>query len=403
MKQRTVLIADDDPDLVQVLSTRCSQLGLNIFRSPDAMHALLGAHRVQPDLILLDINMPGGNGLSACEMIATDQQLKNTPVIVITGEPADEAMVRCRAVGAHFVEKGADFWERLQPLVCELLRLAPRPAEETRLDEPERVEEPPRPSVAGVAHLERQVRVDAHAQRVLPRGHAGDVDPLARQRADVLVETAPRAERDSGSHERLRELRRRRHADPSAVQERATPGLGREKLSVQRVVDHPRRVAAVLDHAGNHHAHGMITDEIAWSLEGRAKRPAAPSVRTCPECFAIVPPGVPTCPACGADLSAVDEAEPPGVDNPGELVEFKRDSREHRETWYRSLVNEASARGYTVGWARFRYRDRYGTWPRLRQVERDEYRCRGHVFTPKVYGWKRVERCEHCYEERVCV
>jgi hypothetical protein len=46
---KTILIADDDRDLVQLLAMRCKQLGLTVFRSPDAMHALLGVHRARPD------------------------------------------------------------------------------------------------------------------------------------------------------------------------------------------------------------------------------------------------------------------------------------------------------------------------------------------------------------------
>jgi hypothetical protein len=153
----------------------------------------------------------------------------------------------------------------------------------------------------------------------------------------------------------------------------------------------------VLDHAGNHHEHGDVTVPVAWSLEDKPKREGAEPLRTCPRCFAVLPVAATVCPECGAECGAAPEAKPPGVENPGELVEF---TREDREAFYRQRVREACQHRYTVGWARFRYRDRFGSWPRLRQIERDEYACPGHVYTLKEWGPKRVYRCEQCYDER---
>jgi len=128
-KEMTLLIADDDCDLVQMLVLRCTQLGLRVFRSPDAMHALLGVHRIQPDLAILDVNMPGGNGLSVCEMMAGDPALAKIPVIIMTGDVNQEIPRRCEALHAHFLPKGAGLWERLEPLVRKSLGMAAAKAE----------------------------------------------------------------------------------------------------------------------------------------------------------------------------------------------------------------------------------------------------------------------------------
>lgn len=159
--------------------------------------------------------------------------------------------------------------------------------------------------------------------------------------------------------------------------------------------------ALVLDHAGNHHTHGLITDPIEWSLDARKKRDATSEpVRTCRECFAVLPVGAVVCAQCGAPLPVREEAEPPGVDNEGELVKFEKASMQDKQREYVGLVRTASARGYTVGWARFRYKDRFGVWPRFKLVERAEYTCPGHKFTLKEFGPKRVYRCEFCYVEQ---
>jgi DNA-binding response OmpR family regulator len=138
---KTVLIADDDGDLAQMLLMRCTQMGLKVFRSPDAMHALLGAHRVQPDLVVLDVHMPGGNGLSVCEMMAGDPTLAQTPVIIMTGDKNEEIPRRCQAMHAQFIEKGAGLWERLEQMIRKSLAMpvaAPTKAEaEASADSPE--------------------------------------------------------------------------------------------------------------------------------------------------------------------------------------------------------------------------------------------------------------------------
>jgi DNA-binding response OmpR family regulator len=121
--EKTVLIADDDSDLVQMIALRCKQMGLRVFRSPDAMHALLGVHRVRPDLVVLDVNMPGGNGLSICEMLAGDQELRTTPVIIMTGDTNAEIPRRCEALRVEFLRKGGNLWERLEPMLRSGLRL----------------------------------------------------------------------------------------------------------------------------------------------------------------------------------------------------------------------------------------------------------------------------------------
>lgn len=159
----------------------------------------------------------------------------------------------------------------------------------------------------------------------------------------------------------------------------------------------------VLDHAGNHHEHGLVTDPIAWSLDTpERKARAVGSVRTCAVCFAIIPPLAEVCPACGAAIEKRAESQPPGVDNPGELVAFtpKPVPRDEKRDTYRGLVLRASACGYRLGWARNQYRQQFGTWPKLGDMERELYVCAKHDWEERTFGYKRVERCTRCFETR---
>jgi DNA-binding response OmpR family regulator len=141
---KTVLIADDDGDLVQMLVLRCTELGLRVFRSPDAIHALMGIHRIAPDLAVLDINMPGGNGLSVCEMLQSDEQHSKMPVIIMTGQAGDGVAQRCQNLGADFIRKGTGLWERLEPLIRKALKMPAAARQESQPDPHSQTHEPPK-------------------------------------------------------------------------------------------------------------------------------------------------------------------------------------------------------------------------------------------------------------------
>lgn len=187
-----------------------------------------------------------------------------------------------------------------------------------------------------------------------------------------------------------------------AILARPTKSLALFRQMVGRVMRPPGPVL-VLDHAGNHHEHGLVTDPIAWSLDTpERKARAVGSVRTCAVCFAIIPPLAEVCPACGAAIEKRAESQPPGVDNPGELVAFtpKPVPRDEKRDTYRGLVLRASACGYRLGWARNQYRQQFGTWPKLGDMERELYVCAKHDWEERTFGYKRVERCTRCFETR---
>jgi CheY-like chemotaxis protein len=77
--------------------------------------------KVKPDLIILDVNMPSGNGLAVCEMMASDPRYAGIPVIIhsILGDEATRE--RCRRLGARHVEKSSKSWAQIKSLVETLI------------------------------------------------------------------------------------------------------------------------------------------------------------------------------------------------------------------------------------------------------------------------------------------
>ena len=132
MKMRTtkVLIADDDAALRGLLARALDELDIDVFEARDAMGALVMAHETPPDLIILDVSMPGGNGLSACEMLASEPSMANVPVIILTGKSDDTTLFRCQLLKARYIRKGADALDEVRSAVRRMLCLDSEASEE---------------------------------------------------------------------------------------------------------------------------------------------------------------------------------------------------------------------------------------------------------------------------------
>jgi CheY-like chemotaxis protein len=127
MPNATVLIADDEPDFILLLSRLCEELGLRVLTASDGLGALLSALRDAPDLLILDINMPGGDGLSVAEKLLLDPKIRPVPVIFCSVRATPEAMARCQNLGGHYVTKGAGMLPKLQSMICSVLGIDAKP------------------------------------------------------------------------------------------------------------------------------------------------------------------------------------------------------------------------------------------------------------------------------------
>lgn len=124
---KTVLIADDDDTLAKALAIRCKELGVEAVTSPDGLHAYGAILQNPPDLLILDVNMPGVGGLYMCEELSRDGRFEPIPIIVLTGDANPETVQRCKRLGAHYAWKGLNMWGDLKPMICQLLGLAAEP------------------------------------------------------------------------------------------------------------------------------------------------------------------------------------------------------------------------------------------------------------------------------------
>ncbi len=80
-----ILIADDDPDMLALVGRHLRQMKCKLVEASDGEMALALARKELPDLMILDVMMPGKSGWEVCKAVREDENLKDTGVIVLTG------------------------------------------------------------------------------------------------------------------------------------------------------------------------------------------------------------------------------------------------------------------------------------------------------------------------------
>ena len=112
--QKKILIVDDDRDLLQALRVRLTSSGFNVHFASDAVQAAPLAARIRPDLILLDIGLPGGDGYLTMERIRSRSALAHIPIIIMSAGDASVHREKARIAGAEaFFPKPIDHRELL--------------------------------------------------------------------------------------------------------------------------------------------------------------------------------------------------------------------------------------------------------------------------------------------------
>ncbi len=99
MTQSKILIVDDVPNNLKTLSDLLELAGYHILVAPSGEVALKVAPRMQPDLILLDVMMPGLDGFETCERLKADAETAGIPVIFITAKDEVESVIKGFHVG----------------------------------------------------------------------------------------------------------------------------------------------------------------------------------------------------------------------------------------------------------------------------------------------------------------
>ncbi len=116
-----VLVVEDDRVLSQLLTSRLRSAGLEVIVAFDAMQSMMLATRNAPSAIILDINMPGGNGLDLLRRLKTSSKTASIPVLILSASLDPEIGSRVKELGAEdFFAKPPDL-PRLEGTLQRLL------------------------------------------------------------------------------------------------------------------------------------------------------------------------------------------------------------------------------------------------------------------------------------------
>jgi DNA-binding response OmpR family regulator len=109
-KKPVILIADDDPEILTMLGIRLSKKGYNVLEAVDGNQTLDLAYKHHPDLVLLDVMMPGKNGWEVAKELRATAEFSNVGIVMLTaiGEKVNEMTSPLYGADAY-VDKPFDF------------------------------------------------------------------------------------------------------------------------------------------------------------------------------------------------------------------------------------------------------------------------------------------------------
>jgi adenylate cyclase len=104
-----ILVVDDNPANLEIMETRLARQGYEIVTARDGDEALIAAREQTPDLILLDVMMPGKDGIQVCRELKADDGLPFMPIILVTAKAdPNDIVAGLDAGGDEYITKPVD-------------------------------------------------------------------------------------------------------------------------------------------------------------------------------------------------------------------------------------------------------------------------------------------------------
>jgi two-component system alkaline phosphatase synthesis response regulator PhoP len=99
-KSKRILIADDEPDILEILEYNLTAEGYTVIKAKDGDEALEKARKEKPDMIVLDVMMPRKNGIEVCQILRNQPEFSDTLIIILTALSDETTHVRGLEMGA---------------------------------------------------------------------------------------------------------------------------------------------------------------------------------------------------------------------------------------------------------------------------------------------------------------
>ncbi|MFH1836514.1 MAG: response regulator [Candidatus Omnitrophota bacterium] len=100
MKKEKILIIDDEPNIIMMIRSRLKSVNYEVISALNGEEGLRKAREEKPDLILLDVTMPGISGFEVLAKLKLNPETKSIPIIMLTAQGATQAMLKAQSLGA---------------------------------------------------------------------------------------------------------------------------------------------------------------------------------------------------------------------------------------------------------------------------------------------------------------
>ena len=97
---KTILIVDDDADLICFLAAGLREAGYEVFSAPDGRQGWQLAQSLRPDLMILDVHMPLMHGYEVCQKVRADKSLAGTRIIMSSAQNYPSDIRSAQSIGA---------------------------------------------------------------------------------------------------------------------------------------------------------------------------------------------------------------------------------------------------------------------------------------------------------------
>ena len=130
--KKQILIIEDEPDIQELLSFNLDNNGYKVYTASNGEKGLEVARKEHPDLILLDLMLPGIHGLDVCRIIKSDQETSGIFIIMLTALGQEEDIIKGLETGADdYVTKPFSL-QVLEARIKSVLRRVPENVENTK-------------------------------------------------------------------------------------------------------------------------------------------------------------------------------------------------------------------------------------------------------------------------------
>jgi two-component system phosphate regulon response regulator PhoB len=95
-----ILLVEDDPDIRHLVAYKLTKGGFDVIEAGDGLAALRAARQTPPDLVILDVRLPGMSGLEVCRELRSGPHTARTPIIMLTARARSQDLEQAYAAGA---------------------------------------------------------------------------------------------------------------------------------------------------------------------------------------------------------------------------------------------------------------------------------------------------------------